>query len=96
MRPLRGGQGTFDRIIENLRRISGRCKIAIGGNFDESSVDSFPALLDFLREQPFRRPAGQGELQAGGPGAASAPPAGGQPDGRSGRRSTPESDDGQR
>jgi uncharacterized protein len=53
MRPLRGGQGTFDRIVENMRRISGRCKIAIGGNFDESSVDSFPALLDFLRAQPF-------------------------------------------
>jgi uncharacterized protein len=53
MRPLRGGQGTFDRIIENMRRISGRCKIAIGGNFDESSADSFPALLEFLRAQPF-------------------------------------------
>jgi uncharacterized protein len=53
MRPLRGGQGTFERIVENMRRISGRCKIAIGGNFDESSVDSFPALLDFLREQDF-------------------------------------------
>src|SRR6185503_1195718 len=37
MRPLRGGQGTFDRIIENMRRIAGRCQIAIGGNFDDSS-----------------------------------------------------------
>ncbi len=53
MRPLRGGQGTFDRIIENVRRVAGRCNIAIGGNFDESSVDSYPALLDFLREQDF-------------------------------------------
>lgn len=53
MRPLRGGQGTFDRIVENMRRISGKCRIAIGGNFDESSVDSFPALLAFLREQDF-------------------------------------------
>jgi uncharacterized protein len=53
MRPLRGGQGTFDRILENMRRISGRCKIAIGGNFDESSVDSYPALLAFLRTQEF-------------------------------------------
>jgi uncharacterized protein len=53
MRPLRGGQGTFDRIIDNMRRIAGRCKIAIGGNFDESSVESFPALLEFLRTQPF-------------------------------------------
>ncbi len=53
MRPLRGGQGTFDRIIENIRRVAGRCNISIGGNFDESSVDSYPALLDFLREQEF-------------------------------------------
>jgi uncharacterized protein len=53
MRPLRGGQGTFDRIIENIRRVAGRCRIAIGGNFDESSVDSFPALLDFLKAQDF-------------------------------------------
>jgi uncharacterized protein len=53
MRPLRGGQGTFDRIIENIRRVAGRCPISIGGNFDESSVDSYPALLAFLREQEF-------------------------------------------
>ncbi len=53
MRPLRGGQGTFDRIIENVRRVAGKCGIAIGGNFDESSVESYPALLEFLREQAF-------------------------------------------
>ena len=53
MRPLRGGQGTFDRIIENVRKVADRCNISIGGNFDESSVDSFPALLDFLKEQEF-------------------------------------------
>lgn len=53
MRPLRGGQGTFDRIIHNIRQVAGRCRIAIGGNFDEASVDSYPGLLDFLREQDF-------------------------------------------
>ena len=53
MRPLRGGQGTFDRIIENLRQVADKVPVAIGGNFDESSVDSYPALLDYLREQPF-------------------------------------------
>ena len=53
MRPLRGRQGTFDRIIDNVRQIAGKCRVAVGGNFDESSVDSVPALLDFLREQPF-------------------------------------------
>ena len=53
MRPLRGGQGTFDKIIENIRRVAGKCRVSIGGNFDESSVESYPALLDFLREQEF-------------------------------------------
>ena len=53
MRPLRGGQGTFDKIISNIRRVAGRCKISIGGNFDDSSVDSYPALLDFLASQDF-------------------------------------------
>jgi uncharacterized protein len=53
LRPLRGKQGTFDKIIDNLRRIAGKINIVIGGNFDESSWDSYPALLDFLREQEF-------------------------------------------
>lgn len=53
MRPLRGRQGTFDRIIENVRRVAPKVKVAIGGNFDADSVESFPALLDFLREQEF-------------------------------------------
>jgi uncharacterized protein len=53
MRPLRGGQGTFDRIVENIRNVADRCAISIGGNFDESSVDSYPALLAFLKEQAF-------------------------------------------
>ena len=53
MRPLRGGQGTFDRIIKNIRLVAGKCRISIGGNFDEESVDTYPALLDFLKEQEF-------------------------------------------
>jgi uncharacterized protein len=53
MRPLRGGQGTFDKIISNIRKVAGRCTISLGGNFDESSVASYPALLDFLAEQDF-------------------------------------------
>ena len=53
MRPLRGGQGTFDKIIENVRQVADKCNIAIGGNFDEDSVDSYPALLDFLKTQDF-------------------------------------------
>jgi uncharacterized protein len=53
MRPLRGGQGTFDRIVENIRLVADRCRIAIGGNFDESSAGSYPALLEYLRAQDF-------------------------------------------
>jgi uncharacterized protein len=53
MRPLRGKQGTFDRIIENIKRVADKVAITIGGNFDESSVDSYPDLLDFLKEQDF-------------------------------------------
>ena len=53
MRPLRGGQGTFDRIVENVRAVAGRVGIAIGGNFDEQSAGSYPALLDFLKAQSF-------------------------------------------
>ena len=53
MRPLRGGQGTFDRIVENIRKVAGKVRIAIGGNFDASSVESYPALLDFLKAQDF-------------------------------------------
>ena len=53
MRPLRGGQGTFDRIIANIRQVANRCHITIGGNFDATSVESYPALLDFLRDQEF-------------------------------------------
>jgi uncharacterized protein len=53
MRPLRGRQGTFDRIVENIRRVADKVAVTIGGNFDESSWDSYPALLEFLREQEF-------------------------------------------
>jgi len=53
MRPLRGGQGTFDRIVDNIRLVADRCRISIGGNFDASSAGSYPALLDYLRAQDF-------------------------------------------
>jgi uncharacterized protein len=53
MRPLRGGQGTFDRIIQNIRRIAGKCVISLGGNFDERTLESYPALLDYLASQEF-------------------------------------------
>src|SRR4029453_11074382 len=53
LRPLRGGQGTFDRIIENVRRVAQKCQISIGGNFDETPPPPPPPLLAFLPEQEF-------------------------------------------
>jgi uncharacterized protein len=52
-RPLRGGQGTFDRIIDNVRQVADLTRIAVGGNFDVDTADSYPALLDFLAAQEF-------------------------------------------
>lgn len=52
-RPLRGGQGTFDRIVAAVREVAPLTRIAVGGNFDVESADSYPALLDFLAAQDF-------------------------------------------
>jgi uncharacterized protein len=52
-RPLRGGQGTFDRIIANTRAVADLTPIAVGGNFEVDTADSYPALLDFLAAQEF-------------------------------------------
>jgi len=52
-RPLRGGQGTFDKIIANVREVAPLTRIAVGGNFEMDSADSYPALLDFLAAQDF-------------------------------------------
>ena len=53
MRPMRGGQGTFDRIIENMRQVAPLVPLTVGGNFDASTAERYPALLDFLRQQEF-------------------------------------------
>ncbi len=52
-RPLKGGQGTFDRILANLRAIAGTCRIAIGGNVDADAIDDCTRLLDRLAAEPF-------------------------------------------
>ena len=52
-RPLRGGQGTFDKIITNVRAVADLTRIAVGGNFEMETADSYPALLDFLAAQDF-------------------------------------------
>jgi len=52
-RPLRGGQGTFDKIVANMRAVSDLTRLAVGGNFEMDTADSYPALLDFLAAQDF-------------------------------------------
>ncbi|HTV00571.1 MAG TPA: radical SAM protein [Luteitalea sp.] len=53
LRPLRGGQGTFDRILANMAAVAAKVRLSIGGNFDVGSAESYPELLSFLRSQPF-------------------------------------------
>jgi uncharacterized protein len=53
LRPLRGGQGTFDRILTNMRAIAPKVRLSIGGNFDVESAASYPELLALLRSEPF-------------------------------------------
>jgi uncharacterized protein len=52
-RPLRGGQGTFDKIVANMRAVADLTRLAVGGNFEMDTADSYPALLDFLAAQDF-------------------------------------------
>ena len=53
LRPLRGGQGTFDRILANMAAVAPRVRLSVGGNFDVESAASYPALLELLRSQPW-------------------------------------------
>lgn len=53
LRPLRGGQGTFDRILANMAAVAPKVRLSVGGNFDVESAASYPALLDLLRAQPW-------------------------------------------
>jgi uncharacterized protein len=64
MRPLRGRQGTFDRIIENVRDVADLVPITIGGNFDESSVDSYPTPARLPERAGVRGQDRQDQLQS--------------------------------
>src|SRR2546423_6666494 len=57
MRPLRGGQGTFDRIVENMRRVAGPWGISVGGEMHGGCVDSHSAALRFPKKQEIPRPS---------------------------------------
>jgi uncharacterized protein len=47
-RRYKNGKGSFRVIMENLLRLKGKAPISIGGNFDETTKDSIPRLLDQL------------------------------------------------
>jgi uncharacterized protein len=47
-RRYKNGKGSFQVIIKNLLAIKGKAPISIGGNFDDTTKDSIPRLLDYL------------------------------------------------
>lgn len=50
-RVFKNGNGTFKKIIENLKKIKGLVPISIGCNFDERNKESIPALLNKLNAE---------------------------------------------
>jgi uncharacterized protein len=81
MRPLRGGQGTFWRIIENLRVAVEHLEIAIRVNLDATNVERAEELLQILVAEGFAGKLtvypGQlvtGDEGIGAPSATYAPP----------------------
>jgi uncharacterized protein len=47
-RPFASGAGSFNAIINNLRKICDLVEVNIGGNFSEGNYGQFPRLLDQL------------------------------------------------
>lgn len=53
-RPLKGGGGTYDVIMKNLRDIAGMIPIFVRTNIDKNNIENFPALLDELEKNGLR------------------------------------------
>jgi uncharacterized protein len=51
LRPFKGGGGSFETIIRNIKETCDIVKIGIGGNFDSGNFGRFPLLLDFLEKE---------------------------------------------
>jgi uncharacterized protein len=47
-RPFVSGQGSFDTIVGNVKAVSDRIKVQMGGNYTRENYREFPRLLDFL------------------------------------------------
>ncbi len=50
-RPFKGGRGSFDAIVKNIKDVRSRIKIALNGNFVKDNYRRFPALLDYLADE---------------------------------------------
>ena len=49
-RPFANGKGSFDRIVENVYHAVEKIDVDVGGNFDQENIESFPRLLDHLKD----------------------------------------------
>lgn len=47
-RPFKSGTGSFDAIIDNIRRVSRLIDVQIGGNYTRNHYREFPQLLDYF------------------------------------------------
>jgi uncharacterized protein len=47
-RPFKSGAGSFDTIIRNIKETCDLVKVGIGGNFEKTTYEQFPLLLDYL------------------------------------------------
>ncbi|MFH1678196.1 MAG: radical SAM protein [Candidatus Omnitrophota bacterium] len=50
-RPFSSGRGSFDVIIDNIKRIIDIVKVGIAGNFDLENLNTIPRLLDYLDQE---------------------------------------------
>ena len=50
-RPFKGGHGSFDLILRNLKEVWDIIEIRLAGNMDCQNMDAVPKLLDHLEEQ---------------------------------------------
>ncbi|HUL00669.1 MAG TPA: geopeptide radical SAM maturase, partial [Nitrospirota bacterium] len=49
-RPFKSGSGSFDVIVNNIKKTSTMTRVQIGGNYTQDHYREFPLLLDFLSE----------------------------------------------
>ena len=50
-RPFKGGGGSFDAIVKNIKEIRSRVSIALNGNYVRNNYRRFSDLLDYLKDE---------------------------------------------